>query len=297
MLANKFSIFFIFPALMLVDAFVAGIKASEAKWELLLPKHLPFVIRLDGVSFKRFTAGLQKPFDVRFTRAILATAMDLVERTAARMAFCQSDEITLVYPPASTGGGGGGESLSLDEAELFYGGRTQKIVSVVAGMASALFNRHFESQAGNSMIAAYFDARCFSVNSAEEAVDVLWWRHALDCRRNAINAIAQSHFSHKSLQGLAIQDVLRKLHSKSLDIHRDYPRENVFGVFIKRVQVEHRGLNPLTGEHVACQRVRIQGRSFDWKKEQRDASFVMDRFWTADSTPPDALIIDRPNST
>ena len=110
------------------DALANTIKTLESLYEPTLNPILPFIIRLDGVSFRKYTASMQKPFDPHFTRAMIGTAFGLLERTSARTAFVQSDEITLAF------------SGDTENKQLLYNGRVQKIASIIAAHASILFN-------------------------------------------------------------------------------------------------------------------------------------------------------------
>lgn len=135
------------------------IKALQEEYEQTLPAESPYVLRLDGVAFRSYTAGMRKPFDARLTRAMQLTTRDLMERCAARTGYCQSDEITLVFAPEAT------------PLQIIYGGRVQKIVSIMASWAAARFNYHIarmdwqdveeeqKEKIGSSQ--AIFDARIF----------------------------------------------------------------------------------------------------------------------------------------
>lgn len=135
------------------------IKTLQDEYERTLPAERPYVIRLDGVAFRSYTAGMKKPFDARLTRAMQLTTRDLMERCAARTGYCQSDEITLVFAPEAT------------PLQIIYGGRVQKMVSVMASWAAARFNHHIgrmdwldveEGQREKVWSAqAVFDARVF----------------------------------------------------------------------------------------------------------------------------------------
>jgi len=50
-----------------------------------------------------------------------------------------------------------------------------------------------------------FDSRAFNIPK-EEVCNYLLWRQ-LDCSRNSVQALGQSHFSHKELQGKNNSDV------------------------------------------------------------------------------------------
>lgn len=93
------------------------------------PKN-PFVVRLDGHGFSKFTKGFQKPFDRFLADTMIMITGELVERFNARTGYTQSDEITLVFA-----------AMENDEPHIFAG-RKQKLCSLIAGFASARFNHN-----------------------------------------------------------------------------------------------------------------------------------------------------------
>jgi len=96
----------------------------------------PVVVRLDGHCFRTYTRGFRRPYDVRIHRAMTGTAADLIERFGAVTAYTESDEISLLFAPHTE------EAPSA----LPFNGRVQKVVSVLAGYASARFNLHMLQQ-------------------------------------------------------------------------------------------------------------------------------------------------------
>ncbi|PJF19374.1 hypothetical protein PSACC_00785 [Paramicrosporidium saccamoebae] len=157
------------------DAMASRIQSLQSAYEMSLPANQPYIVRLDGVAFRNYTAGLLKPFDARLTHAMLLTTRDLLAKCSARTAFCQSDEISLVFA---------GEPMTKN---IVYAGRVQKIVSVMAGWAAARFNLHIsemdweqaeaEAEVGTAVKArvasssAVFDARVFSAPTDMMAAD------------------------------------------------------------------------------------------------------------------------------
>lgn len=257
-----------------VTKLTKNIKSIEKSFEHVLPGDKPFVVRLDGVNFKEFTRNLIKPFDPHFTEALKLTTEALVERTAATIGFCQSDEITLISGPAAVG----------DSKNHLYGGRTQKIASILASFASVRFNHYLTKlkPETNKLDMGFFDARVFSVPDWETAGEVLAWRHRFDCRRNALHSIAQANYSSKSIEGQPIKEVIeRLLKEKNIDAYTNYPNENVFGCFVKKIQVQVEGKNPKTGEIIPTIRNRIVSKSFDWTEENSEeiVKFVSDPFF------------------
>lgn len=138
------------------------VQSLQAVYEMTLPANQPYVMRLDGVAFRNYTDGMVKPFDAHFTRAMLLTTRDLMERCAARTAYCQSDEISLLFAPEAS------------PQQILYGGRVQKMVSVLAALAAARFNWHISRMKWPHEVygttlrerihtgSALFDARIFS---------------------------------------------------------------------------------------------------------------------------------------
>ena len=160
---------------------------------------LPIMVRLDGRSFHKVTRHCECPFDAGFHSLMVAVAKTLAGETTAPVAYVQSDEITL--------------ALWYDnrDAEPYFGGRVQKIVSSLAGMASAEFNAVGGGYVGSlPSIPATFDCRAWQVPSLEEAANVLIWREQ-DASRNSVQMAARAVFSHKECHGKnasELQDML-----------------------------------------------------------------------------------------
>lgn len=267
----------------------------QSRYEMSLAANQPYVLRLDGVAFRNYTDGMVKPFDARLTRAMLLTTRDLMERCAALTAFCQSDEISLVFGP----------SPSPDQ--ILYAGRVQKIASVMASLAAARFNFYIarsdwtqppvasHAVRRTERSTAVFDARVFSVPDDVMAMEgtsarartphraALYWRHAYDGRRNAINTIGHCHFAQRELHGLGLAELVERLRAEAgVDVYKSYAPTAVYGAFLKKIQHPHVGFNPLTGTSVPTIRTRIEARSFDWTgtEEQRTRT-VFAPLWQA----------------
>lgn len=199
-------------------------------------KGQPIVARLDGRGFHTFTKGLNRPYDVRFTGSMLVTMGALVEKFKPKIAYSQSDEITLVwYVPAES------------KATYDFGGRFQKFDSLLAGFASAAFNEvlydELPEKAGSL---ATFDCRTFVVPNLTEAYHTLLWRQQ-DATKNAISMAAQSMFSHKELQHKHSDEMQEMMFSKHGVNFNDYPDFFKRGTFASRVTVQRK----LTPEELA----------------------------------------------
>lgn len=199
---------------------------------------LPLYARVDGRGFSRFTRGMARPFDPRMLAAMQRTARALLEDTAAQAAYVQSDEISLLWAGSDVPG-----------RTPFFGGKTFKVVSVLAGMATAQFTRALiENPEGLDAFlprAPHFDARACQLPSAETAAEMIRWRSE-DATRNALQMVAQHHFSHKSLQGQDLGVVRRRLDAAGIRM-TDFPAAFRNGTLLLRRKRER----PLTSEERA----------------------------------------------
>lgn len=182
---------------------------NRAKTQLL--RRTPVIIRLDGKAFHTFTRGFEKPFDDILTEAMQQTMLTLCkEIQGCVLGYTQSDEISLVLT----------DYKNLETAAWFdYD--IQKVCSVSASMATLAFDRCFLDVILSKNISlkdihvdavvkgALFDSRCFNIPK-EEVVNCILWRQQ-DAIRNSINSVGQANFSHKELQGLSTDQILKKL--------------------------------------------------------------------------------------
>jgi len=185
---------------------------------------LPVCIRLDGRSFSRYTSKLDKPFDVQMSGIMVTVTKLLVDETNASMGYTQSDEISLVLHQPTY------------ESQVYFDGKIQKIVSVLAGYAAAIFNEYAVSALKGKIPdkSALFDCRVWNVPNEMEAANTLVWRQK-DALRNAVQGAARSVFSHKECQDKNNTELVEMLKKKGI-IFNDYPDFFKYGTFIRRVK-------------------------------------------------------------
>lgn len=215
------------------DEFGDRMKAYEAvETSRRLDVALPIYARIDGRSFSRLTRGMERPFDVRMSHAMIDTLSYLVEATHARIGYTQSDEISLVWLAEG------------ERADILFSGKVQKMVSVLASMAAAKFATvcppGFEGRL------PHFDCRVFQLPSKTEAANAFLWR-AMDARKNSISMAAQARFSPKQLHGKRQADMLAMLDGIGVDFESAYPGFFKDGTFARRKVVERH----LTAEELA----------------------------------------------
>jgi len=132
-----------------------GIEAGR----VLIPG-LPICVRVDGRAFHTFTRGMERPYDTAMSGAMITTMKYLVEKTNACIGYVQSDEISLVLP---------------DGKDSLFNGRIQKLTSIIASMATAMFNSAIHVQYPDKPLAE-FDCRVWNVPNRTEAANTILWR-------------------------------------------------------------------------------------------------------------------------
>ena len=248
-------------------------KKYEKQFEDIIPHNMFIIVRCDGHKFSKFTKGFIKPFDKVLSDAMINTTTALVEHFGAVTGYVQSDEITLVFPPQfkeleveslidNVAG------LELNETKVInnqiYGGRTQKIASLIAGYTTLMFNNYLEKSIKDNLAddeeffsnsfrptteevefrkqktvylnkigKAWFDARVFGVPSEDEAFNVIMWR-TRDAEKNSRSMFAQSYCSHNSLlnkNGVEQVEFCKETTGKDWETIEDKFK---FGILVKR---------------------------------------------------------------
>lgn len=162
----------------------------EFRSRVMLPRRTFTVVRLDGKAFHTYTRDLERPFDAALVDDMVATAIFLCQEVqGARLAYTQSDEISLVLSDTAT-----------PTTQAWFDGNLQKIVSISASLATAKFN---QLRAPRTTRLACFDSRAFVIPDAIEVENYLLWRQQ-DAIRNSISMAAQAKFSHSELHGINV---------------------------------------------------------------------------------------------
>jgi tRNA(His) 5'-end guanylyltransferase len=186
--------------------------------------YLPLMARIDGKCFSKFTKGLARPYDERFIRLMVETTKHLVEESEALMGYCQSDEITLYWHL---------DKEHFSNREFWFGGKYQKLTSVLASTASSFFASNlctFLPSKANSF--PVFDARVWNVPDIEHVYLNFLWR-LQDATKNSVSMLAHHHFSHKSLQGVTCSEMKQRLRNSEKP-WEDCPRAFTHGTFVRR---------------------------------------------------------------
>jgi tRNA(His) 5'-end guanylyltransferase len=200
------------------------------------------VVRVDGRAFSRLTeTHYQKPFDPAFQRAMVSAGQALLEELQGLYAYVESDEISVLLPPA----------FDLFDREV------EKLVSVSAGIASSAFTL----AAGR---AGHFDGRAWLGASRAAVVDYFRWRQA-DCHRCALNAWCywtlrkEGRTASQATKALASQGVAAKnelLFQRGINFN-EVPAWQRRGVGLRWERYQKEAQDPRSGARVLAERRRI----------------------------------------
>lgn len=189
----------------------------ESRAQSYLPRRTYTIARIDGRAFHTWTksAALDSPFDVGFAEDIDTVAAELLKHVqGAFMAYTQSDEISIAMSDFAT-----------TETDAFFDGNVQKLSSVLASYATAVFatlrtkrtlkaslgaplspgmsavdllTRTVDDVVKTAAQPATFDCRVFVIPDKVEVGNYFVWRQA-DAIRNAISALAEHHLGHNAI--------------------------------------------------------------------------------------------------
>ena len=200
-----------------------------------IPYDNHIVIRVDGNNFSKFTRSfMSKPFDLKFTKAMVNTMNDMMSKFNISTAYCCSDEITFVI-----------RSTSVESGHEFSG-RVHKLNSLISGKCSVLFLINVLKEIDDNLIknkimeyAPCFDSRImeFSDNIAYEITNNIYWRSCYDCYRNCISSVGRFILGNKAIFKKSSSDVVDMMKDK-----KGFDEENIpiclrYGVYSKKFTV------------------------------------------------------------
>lgn len=177
--------------------------------ERLMPQ-LPAFARIDGKGFHNYTKGLERPYDVSFSKTMIEVTKMLVEDTQATVGYTQSDEITLSWYKEDF------------KSQIFFDGKVQKMISILASMTTAYFAEVALGKLPQKEAQyAFFDCRVWNVPTLWEASNVFLWREQ-DATRNSIQMAGRSVYSHKECNNKNMGQLQEMLFQKGINWN-DYP--------------------------------------------------------------------------
>ncbi len=162
-------------------------KRRELYSKLLAPDF--FILRIDGRNFKNVLRDFEKPYDLRFTKAMVETCRDILTLFNPAFAYTFSDEVSFLF------------------CDLF-GNRVEKIDSIVASEFSSRLTLRLK-------IPLSFDARVIHTG-LEDVCDYLRFRQE-ECWRNHMNSYVFYTLLKEFKDRKTVQEFLKG--KKSSEIH------------------------------------------------------------------------------
>ena len=201
---------------------------------------VPFVLRLDGRSFHRFSKDrYKKPYDKVFSDAMVKTAYALITDSGLSPSFAYtfSDEIS-IYVPTSV-----------------FDCRVEKLVSVSAAFAASAFTLYTGAEEPLA-----FDSRVIPMEKGLFPA-YLSWRQA-EAWRNHMNGYAQKLLSDEGVSPTHAQKQLDGMNATALHEFAFSRGVNLAltptwerrGICIYRETVMREGYNPIKDEKVSVER-------------------------------------------
>lgn len=230
---------------MTFDELNARMRVFETNDDRCILPGIRIVARLDGRGFTRLTKEVHQfaaPFDERF-RDIMIQVVEHLMDCGFRIiyGYTESDEISLLF----------------HAQERSFARKTRKIVSILAGEASAKFSLLLGDVAS-------FDCRISQLPADQDVVDYFRWRNE-DAHRNALNAHcywelrkegASADNATKALLRLTISEKNELLFQRGVNFN-DLPQWQRRGVGVVWEEYSKASVNRVNGEPVKAKRRRL----------------------------------------
>lgn len=217
------------------DSLGDRMKSYEDCYRTTLPIRMPVLLRIDGKAFHTYTKGCKRPVDDNLVYCMNETAKYLCDKIqGAKLAYVQSDEISVLVT-----------NYEDNDTQSWFDNNMNKMISISAGMASAVFTALSGRIFGGINKIATFDSRAF-VMPKEDVVNYFIWRQQ-DATRNSVQMLARTLYSHKELMGLKNSELQEACWQKGHNWN-NCPTSQKRGRCIVKEQVIKKGKNPKTGE-------------------------------------------------
>ena len=183
----------------------ARMRSIERKYHCgRLDSRKPFVIRLDGRTFSRWTEDLERPFDIRLLKLFSETTRNLFrELDNLRFAYGQSDEVSLLFFPLRP------------NSQPVFGGKVYKVISLSASIFTATFNRILQEHLPEKE-PANFDSRVIQFDSPKDVLDYFLWRWR-DAVRNSKNSLARIYLSPEEMTNKTSNELIELARARGGD--------------------------------------------------------------------------------
>jgi tRNA(His) 5'-end guanylyltransferase len=202
---------------------------------------MPIIIRIDGCHFHTYTKNCKKPVDENVIYCMNQTAEYLCRNIQnCQIAYVQSDEISLLL-----------NNYQTLKASSWFDNQVQKMTSVSAGMASAVFTSLSGRIFGGPVEIATFDSRVF-VLPKEEVCNYFIWRQQ-DATRNSVQMLARSLYKHEDCNNKNTSQLQELCFQKGINWNYCPPSDKRGRCIVKTKKVKT-GIQPTTGIEFTAER-------------------------------------------
>ncbi len=264
------------------------LKTAQTVWKVEPWQYA--VLRFDGHNFSKFTNGFKKPFDDKMKNAMQATTKDVMTKFNSILGYVQSDEITLVFKPKYNSK----EEFeaSEDKSEHIFGGKRDKLISVMAGYISAKFNYHINNEMHFDiskytwnfiqLIKVYgqhFDGRLiiFESNEMSEMLNYFVWRQN-DCLRNCTSSWARYKCGKTAIHKKKFAEMVEMINATDMK-YDDISMEYKYGTFTKKELYEKECKDPKTFKTIHVMRAKVVTRVIVVCADEKFEYLINDKYW------------------
>jgi len=211
-------------------------KIIEKKMDFKLEINKPFVIRLDGKNFSKMVKRWKcsKPFDNVFHNVMIKVCEKLFDEISiAKVIWTGSDEISILC-------------LNLNNEDLWYSNRINKILSLCGAIASTTFNLSMLKECDDKMKEdkynieknpAYFDAKIFQFDNLVDACANIIYRQN-DGVTNSISMYADIFYNYKELHKKNSLEKIELMKNKNFNWNSDeIPIWTKYGTFLTKINI------------------------------------------------------------
>jgi len=218
-------------------------------------------LRLDGHGFSKLTKKLKRDgvleqgYSATMASWMQECCTSLMDFTSAKYGYTQSDEITVLIPPASVTTKG---DEKIQQPHIFSG-RVLKICTLASSHVTLVWNKCVAKKTADwSQYDCTFDCRMGAYDSAAEALSLILWR-SYDC---SINGISDACYHQRGKLEGAKQAVNLPTNKKIefLVANNLLPLQNhqAYGSFYARVKRSRKAVNPQNQQEVLCLRSVVE---------------------------------------
>jgi hypothetical protein len=191
------------------------------------------IFRLDGANFSRYFKQLElaKPYDDRLTNSMIETGIECFNTFTFSLCYVGYNEITYYLKPVT-------KEEEDNGFEYDYGGRIQKMVSVLASKASVIFYSKLIKYFGQELLPKfypYWECKITQTNVFDDVIENLN-ECIVSTLKNSRGLFVSTHLPGTDLSS---KDAIKKINlEKQIDFNFEVSENNRVGCVITYMLTE-----------------------------------------------------------